>query len=297
MNSKTGKIAVLSAVALGTAAGMFAGKKIVDKVEWFKNYCKIVDYKTADLTQTDIGEDEDIKLTAHRGYRAVAPENTLPAYIEAGKAGYWGAECDIYMTRDGVWILHHDPITYRLMDKNRVVEACTYDQLMKLTYVKGSNIDKYPDLKICTFEEYIKVCAEYGMHAVIELKYNRNQKHYDKLLEIIKKYGVDATFIAFSFEDLVALRKLCDNDLYYLVDDIKDEQIELAKTLENCGISYDGNHEKNVANDCEMVRKCHEAGLKTATWAVDDVERIQTLYRVGTKYITTNSVTYKEVAQ
>ena len=294
MASSKSKAVLAAAVAAGTAAGMFAGKHIANKIEWFKNYCKLVDYELADISNTDM-KDTDIKLTAHRGYRAVAPENTLPAFIEAGKAGYWGAECDIYMTRDGVWVLHHDPITYRMMDKNRVVEASTYNQLMKLNYTGGHNIDKYPELKICTFEEYIKVCAEYNMHAVIELKYNRNRKHYGKLLDIINKYGVDADFIAFSFEDLVDLRKICDNDLYYLVDDIKDEQIESAKTLENCGISYDGNCDKNVENDCEMIKKCHEAGIKTATWAVDDVERIETLFNAGTKYITTNSVTYNEI--
>ena len=295
MSISKGKAFAAGAIAVGAAAGAYAGKKIADQIAWFKNYSKLVDYKLADLGQTELKDDEGIKLVAHRGYRAAAPENTLPAYEKAGEAGYWGCECDIYMTIDGVWICHHDPMTTRMMDKTRVLEASTYKQLLKLKYTNGHHIDEYPDLHICTFEEYVQVCAKYNMHAVIEIKYNRNLKHYDKLIDIIKKYGVDATFIAFSFEDLVRLRELCDNDLYYLVDDIKDEQIERAKTLENCGISYDGNHEANVANDGEMIKKCHSEGLKTATWAVDDLERIQQLYSYGTQYITTNSVTYTEI--
>ena len=97
---------------------------------------------------------------------------------------------------------------------------------------------------------------------------------------------------AFDFEDLVKMRKLCDNDLFYLVYDIKDKQIKQAQSLENCGISYDGDDERNLANDCERVRKCHEAGLKTATWAVDDLDKIEKIYNAGTKFITTNAILY-----
>lgn len=49
-----------------------------------------------------------MRMIAHRGYSAVAPENTLPSYIAAGKSSFWGAECDIHRTKDGAWILMHD---------------------------------------------------------------------------------------------------------------------------------------------------------------------------------------------
>ena len=73
-------------------------------------YCKTADYE---LLKTQ----QQVTLVAHRGYRAVAPENTTAAFEEAGKAGFWGAECDIYRTADGVWIVSHDTNSYRMMDK------------------------------------------------------------------------------------------------------------------------------------------------------------------------------------
>lgn len=281
---------LLGAAALvGAGMGIEAGIKWL---EWYKDYCKLVPYKIDSIKNTQIEDKEDIKLIAHRGYRAVAPENTLPAYEEAGKAGFWGAECDIYRTIDGVWVLHHDPVTYRMMDKSGYIELMTYDQLMKYNYSNGHNIDKYPNLKVCKLEEFFKACEKYGMTAVVGIKYNHTIMHFDELVEIASRYNIDVQYIAFSFADIVKMRKLCDNDLFYLVYDIKDKQIERALSVENCGISYDGNDERNLENDCARIRKCHEAGLVTATWAVDDLEKIEKIANAGTKYITTNSVLY-----
>ena len=78
---------------------------------YLHNYCQVKDY-----TVTAMGN-HDVTLIAHRGFRAVAPENTLPAFEEAGKAGFTGAECDTYRTKDGVWVISHDSHTYRTLDQ------------------------------------------------------------------------------------------------------------------------------------------------------------------------------------
>lgn len=279
-----------SAALIGAAAygGVKAGKGVI----WFKNYSKLVPYEIKSVKESALGDDDDYVLIAHRGFRAVAPENTLPAYEEAGKAGYWGAECDIYRTRDGVWIVHHDPVTTRMMNKSRVIELSTYDELLKLDYTNGHNIDKYPGLKICTLEDFFKTCAKYGMTCTVELKYNRNRQYYQEIIDLQNKYGVEATYIAFSFEDIEAFRKITDAPLFLLVEEITDEAIEKAKTVENCGISYHCNDERNTANDCERIRKVHEAGLKTATWTCDSLEVMEKVVRAGTRFITTNCITY-----
>ncbi len=279
-----------AALLAGAAAGgYYAGQK----AEWFKNYCKLVPYEVRSVKESErLKDSDDYVLTAHRGFRAVAPENTLPAYEEAGKAGYWGAECDTYMTRDGVWVVHHDPITTRMMDGTRPLELCTYDELLKLNYNNGHNVDKYPNLKICTLEDFFKKCAQYGMHATVEIKYNRNRQHYDKMIALQEQYGVETTYIAFSFEDLVDLRKITDAELYLLVDGITDEAIAKARSLPDCGISYDCNLPANTANDCEMIKRVHANGLKTATWTCDRIDLMEKLVDAGTRYITTNCITY-----
>jgi glycerophosphoryl diester phosphodiesterase len=47
---------------------------------------------------------------AHRGARAYAPENTIPAFELALRLGATGLESDVWMTADGVAVLDHDGV-------------------------------------------------------------------------------------------------------------------------------------------------------------------------------------------
>jgi glycerophosphoryl diester phosphodiesterase len=53
---------------------------------------------------------------AHRGARAFAPENTLPAFEMAKIFGCPMFEMDVHMSRDGVLIVHHDDELTRCTD-------------------------------------------------------------------------------------------------------------------------------------------------------------------------------------
>ena len=49
-----------------------------------------------------------IRLQAHKGYSAAAPENTMTAFKAACDAGYAFIELDPKFTSDGVCVLIHD---------------------------------------------------------------------------------------------------------------------------------------------------------------------------------------------
>jgi glycerophosphoryl diester phosphodiesterase len=53
---------------------------------------------------------------AHRGARAFAPENTLPAFIKAGALGCQMFELDVHMSKDGEIVVHHDDRLERCTD-------------------------------------------------------------------------------------------------------------------------------------------------------------------------------------
>ena len=49
-------------------------------------------------------------LIAHRGMPRRHRENTLPGFLAAAAAGADGWELDVHATRDGVVVVHHDPV-------------------------------------------------------------------------------------------------------------------------------------------------------------------------------------------
>jgi len=54
-------------------------------------------------------EGERTFVWAHRGASALAPENTIAAFLLAAELGADGVELDVQLTRDGVPVVLHDP--------------------------------------------------------------------------------------------------------------------------------------------------------------------------------------------
>ncbi len=64
-------------------------------------------------------------VIAHRGNRAHAPENTLPALLEAVARGADALEFDLRVSRDGQLVLFHDPTLERTTDGRGAVARPT----------------------------------------------------------------------------------------------------------------------------------------------------------------------------
>ena len=270
-------IIVLSIVAFLLIATVLGG------VIALNQYCKTKDY-------TVISTSDNVTLVAHRGMRSVAPENTTASFAEAGKHGYWGAECDVYRTKDGVWIISHDSHTYRMMDKSAFIEKKTYEELMDMNVDNGVNIDKYEDLKICPLEEYLDICKKYNMTPVIELKGKNNTEYYSEIVDLANQFEVNPVYISFHIENLQTMRRLTQCKMYYLVQKISEDDIQDAKSIENCGIDFNGNKDKNFKSD--IIKKCQDAGLELGAWTINEEDALQKLEQYGITLITTDCIEY-----
>lgn len=270
-------IIVLSIVAFLLIATVLGG------VIALNQYCKTKDY-------TVISTSDNVTLVAHRGMRSVAPENTTASFTEAGKHGYWGAECDVYRTKDGVWIISHDSHTYRMMDKSAFIEKKTYEELIDMNVDNGVNIDKYEDLKICSLEEYLDICKKYNMTPVIELKGKNNTEYYGEIVELANQFEVNPVYISFHIENLQTMRRLTQCKMYYLVQKISEDDIQDAKSIENCGIDFNGNKDKNFKSD--IIKKCQDAGLELGAWTINEEDALQKLEQYGITLITTDCIEY-----
>lgn len=270
-------IIILSIVAFLLIATVLGG------VIALNQYCKTKDY-------TVISTSDNVTLVAHRGMRSVAPENTTASFTEAGKHGYWGAECDVYRTKDGVWIISHDSHTYRMMDKSAFIEKKTYEELMDMNVDNGVNIDKYEDLKICSLEEYLDICKKYNMTPVIELKGKNNTEYYSEIVELANQFEVNPVYISFHIENLQTMRRLTQCKMYYLVQKISEDDIQDAKSIENCGIDFNGNKDKNFESD--IIKKCQDAGLELGAWTINEEDVLQKLEQYGITLITTDCIEY-----
>jgi len=233
-----------------------------------------------------------VRMTAHRGYSSVAPENTLPAFRAAGEAGFWGAECDISPTKDGVWILMHDDTVDRMTDGEGRVGDLTFDEIRALTIDAGSHVEDFPGTKVPTLTEYLDVCRAYGLHPVIEIKECAPAASMDSLALLLSSREEKAMFtlITFGREQAVRIKQLLpETPVYLLLGGAPGEAF--SEAVQFCvDNGLDGLDFAFVWGRSD-VKLAQKAGLKTMVWTLDELEDAEKFYRWGVRDITTNTLT------
>ena len=148
-------------------------------------------------------------VTAHRGFSAAAPENTLPAFQLAIDQGCERAELDVQMTKDGVVMVTHDTNMRRCTGRNQNIYDLTYDEVRKLDAGRWFG-KKYAGTKVPTLEEVLDLCKG-KIELNIEIKPNAATPELEtETLRIIREKGFenDCVITSQSYETLCKVKEL-----------------------------------------------------------------------------------------
>lgn len=222
--------------------------------------------------------DAVVKAIAHRGLSDFAPENTLPAYMLAWENGFGYVETDIFFTLDGKPVCLHDGSIDRTSNGSGMVTDMTLDTLRQLDFGAWKG-PEFAGTKIPTFEEFLTLCRNLGLHPYIELKTSDNatEERVASLVETVRAYGMEdkVSWISFSYQLLAAVHNLSPNArLGYLVTQVDYQNVAEARWLQN------GSNEvfmDSASYSEEECRICAENGLPLEVWTLDTVEEILAL--------------------
>lgn len=92
---------------------------------------------------------ENFILTAHRGARDRAPENTILAFTEAEKLGFLECELDVQVTCDNVLVVGHDRTPDRVAlsgNLNTPLTECTFAQVRDLDLGLGQTVPTFNEV-------------------------------------------------------------------------------------------------------------------------------------------------------
>lgn len=122
-------------------------------------------------------------LCAHRGVKALAPENTIPAIEKAIEMGYSYVELDVRFSRDGAPVLLHDPSLLRMYGRPGSPSLYSVDALRDFRILpwKGHGLK---NVRLPTLEEALQV-----MQGRIKLYLDQKVLPRPAELELLKKYG------------------------------------------------------------------------------------------------------------
>ncbi|HEY7409412.1 MAG TPA: glycerophosphodiester phosphodiesterase family protein [Vicinamibacteria bacterium] len=231
-------------------------------------------------------------VIAHRGDSAHRPENTKVAFVSALEVGAELVEFDVQLTRDGEPVVLHDAAVDRTTDGHGRLADLTLREVRALSAGYPARFGSaYAGEKVPTLAEVLALLRGRA-RALIEIKAESVGADGRDGVEAItvaavRKAGVEdgAALISFDHRALLRCRELAPEIVrgHLFLRAAVGEALALSREA-GCEIVLP---EKGMLSD-EMRERAREAGLKLATWVVDDEAELPGLARFELYGIGTN---------
>lgn len=231
-----------------------------------------------------------IKVWAHRGASAYAPENTMEAFRLAVEQQADGFEIDIHMSKDGEIVVIHDDTIDRTSNGKGNVTDLTLAELKQYNY-NACFEDKYATAEIPTLRQVLELVKEHHLYLNIEVKdiMVQSQK-YDGLnvaaAEMVRAYGLvdQVIFSSFNHKSMLELKQTCPDMTTAILHFSKLYRAEqYAKT-----VHADALHPHFIAVDADVVKEAHEAGIQVNVWTVNQIPVMRQMIEAGVDAIITD---------
>lgn len=235
---------------------------------------------------------------AHRGYSAVAPENTLPALAAGVLAGATLIEFDVRTTADGVPVVIHDRTVDRTTDGSGHVGELTLDEVSALD--AGSWFSPaYAGIRVPLLHEVMELLRPHAVLApsageagvtpaeaprvelLLEIKPPATLEQVKVIMGQVTDAGLRDRTVVQSFDPAVVrlTREVApDVRLGLLRHGFDDEQVRVAEEL---GISYVNPDLRAVLADPATVAALAEAGVGVMPWTPNDISVWPSLVEAG----------------
>ena len=237
---------------------------------------------TEEIMDTIKIDKKNVLMIAHRGLSGLKTENTLNAFIAAGKCSYYGIETDVHVTKDGKYVISHDDNLSRVFGLDVNIHTATYEELRK---IRITDKETGEVLTVPSLREYLDVCKKYNKVSILELKDDFNKQQLEEIIQEVEDAGMSdkIVYISFSAEVLKKMRELLPTaSLQFLTGEINDENIDF---MVKYNLDIDSHY---PALNVENIKLLKQRGIKINCWTVNDEFAAQNLVGLGVDYITTN---------
>ena len=263
------------------------------------------------LTRTiNVIWDYDVTVIGHAGSYYGVPNSEEAILYAAEVLKYPAIEIDLKQTKDGVFVLSHDPTW-----GNVVLEETNYADLKDVEYkvtksagIPGKGLSEEErtfTAKICTFERYLEICKEYNIISVIELKTSSGISNWteantpDKsrmadLMKIIEKYEMLERVVFLSSQEL-CLNWVKTNGYEYIPCQyltLKScANIDTYNIVKKYNLDISFNVRDGIKISDEWINNYKKLGCKLAVFTFEEYasyEDIQYWIDRGVDYVTTD---------
>ena len=227
---------------------------------------------------------------AHRGFSAIAPENTMVAFQKALELNVDCVELDVHGTIDKKVVAIHDQTLNRTTNQTGFVNQQTLNRVRQADAGRWFD-DKFTGEKIPTLTEALDLICPSAM-AVVEVK---DAAITDQVVKDIHRTNTSERVVVIAFDPMVLkqVRQL-DSTLStgFLLGGDKGHvnDVELAAQLVQqvlvMGVPLLNLSEKLITS--LLTNEIKKRGVTLWTWTIDDLERMKEVVDSGVQGITSN---------
>ncbi len=224
-----------------------------------------------------------ILVIAHRGDSAHLPENTLAAFASALEVGAEMVEFDVQLTRDGEVVVLHDATVDRTTDGHGRVADLALRELRSLSAGFPDRFgSRYAGARVPTLAETLNLLRGRA-RALIEIKSDSVSADGEGGIEArtiaeVRRAGLENEAALMSFDHRAVRRcrelapEIVRGHLFYraTLEEVLAEARDAA-----CELILP---EKGMLSE-DLRDRAREAGLRMATWVVDDPLELEALRR------------------
>jgi glycerophosphoryl diester phosphodiesterase len=224
-------------------------------------------------------------VIAHRGDSAHRPENTLASFAGALEVGAVLVELDVQLTADGHVVVLHDPTLDRTTSGRGDVRGKT---LAEVRAVSAGYPDRFGTAfageRVPLLSEALALLRERA-RVLVEIKTESVTEDVDggieaRVAEEVRRGGMAdrVALISFDHRAIVRLASLAPElTRGRLFGHTAPDEVLAAARDAACELVMP--HKSQVTD--ALAERVHDAGLKLATWVVDEPEELRQLARFG----------------
>jgi glycerophosphoryl diester phosphodiesterase len=222
-------------------------------------------------------------VIAHRGDSAHRPENTLAAYVSALELGVSAVEIDVQLTRDGRVVVIHDPTLDRTTSGQGDVRQLTLAEVRAVSAGYPSRFGSdFQGEHVPTLAEVLTLLRDRA-RTMIEIKKESVTDDEAGGIEAltvaeVRRLGVadKVALISFDQRAIVRLRRLAPEISRGRIFGRTTPEVLVKEALAS-GSEVVLPHKSQLSDT--LVSRAREAGIKVATWVVDEPEELRQLAR------------------
>lgn len=223
-------------------------------------------------------------LEAHRGYSFAYPENTLLAFRQAIATGARAIELDIHCSRDGEFVVMHDPTVDRTSNGHGRIADLTWAELRQLDAGAWKN-PAFAGEKIPALHEVLQLSHHVPVTFNVEIKTFSDPAAATRLAALLQSHAPQGgSHVASSF-NLEALLQVRAADPTLPLALIGRAEAIVPAAISH-GIPWVHCHFSSA--NADMVAMAHAHGLKVNIWTLDQPHLLQHYIRNGIDKFCTN---------